>query len=652
MACHNKPLSILSMVVASVLIGVGSLTLGDLREFSEPSDQPEHAANAIGPQVIQFASIAQQPVPSQTPVAPIASTTATSIFPPSTSIPPTQTAISATSTPTAETGIGEVVFDGFKSFSEGIGSISGNICSVLIILGIIGLIYLLFIRAPNPKPELRLETYRIVDGQKTEHPALRDELQLAFARLRQNMVFIENFYFLDDQLKSSGLYDQLPTAATSPEGIGVKLSLGPVEIGGLERILRRVSGRKEFALLVTLQKSPLLANAVHMTVLLTRNNTVFYTSSQEVAEDQIDDEIVKLSEKVAWAMSQETEAQVEALYRKDPPEVDILHGIGIVARYLKYAGRIEQLDRAVEYFRKAGEAGKEWHFQAGLLEAITMQLSQVRPHETAERMLQLKKLYEQDEQKRLEIIYNLGQAEFYTYTREGYKKAIEYFQQIPRPPEISDASGHPVQSNASNRQYLLYCLAQANIAIVKAHQIHSKHDKPEGKQLEAEARALVSALRLEIEKNQLQLGPAIAEVEWRLYNVETMLVLNMQLDPGDGIRAAQQALAIAPYAHDVRANLGSLHLLKAVKEGGNIAQSVDFKEATQIFEELEKTGWDAGFVKFRLGTIRRVQGRKEEASGLLQQASDPTINDVGQELIEKQQAKNSTGDTSFTSDDI
>jgi hypothetical protein len=162
-------------------------------------------------------------------------------------------------------------------------------------------------------------------------------------------------------------------------------------------------------------------------------------------------------------------------------------------------------------------------------------------------------------------------------------------------------------------------------------------------------------LRVEIEQKSNILGAALQEVQWRLFNAEVMEKLNLKKDLEYGIEAAKKAIELAPHALDVKANLGSLYLLLAAQHAVNNLSPIQdptFIESEIIFNSLLETGWDPGFVKYRLGTIRRVQGKYPEAIVLLDGAADPSIIDVNLEYIEAQKEKSKKGDNTLSLNDL
>lgn len=145
---------------------------------------------------------------------------------------------------------------------------------------------------------------------------------------------------------------------------------------------------------------------------------------------------------------------------------------------------------------------------------------------------------------------------------------------------------------------------------------------------------------LKLVRHELQY--TLPEIKWRVNNTKAMLALNLHQSKKEienGIKASEEAIKIAPYAYDVKANLGSLNLLLSrmmVEKGKSPAKISKFAIAKNIFEELNLVGWDPGFVKFRLGIIRRAQGRFDEAIKILEEAKEPSIIDVPEKYINRQ----------------
>ena len=468
--------------------------------------------------------------------------------------------------------------------------------------------------------------------------------------------------FQEEQLKYFGLYNLLPSTLSSSRNVDVKLSLGPLEVSSIDRFVNYLKAKKEYICLFSLKPLPHNHDIFRIEFLVTLNNSIFFSQSQDVISDNIDDYVFDIACHIASLISPSKNRKTIPLNWTSFPDVDLIKGIYLLAKYLKGPHYVTILEKAITCFRSISISGKEWAFQATLLEAIALQLTQAHPDQTVEKLQKLLSTYEQyklgdKNQRKYVLTFNLGQAKFYTYHPENYKDAIRLFNEIPKPRGDSlwkKLLWLPLpKKNNIFLQYRLYYLAQANIAITIAHQIDNIVDQKGKDNLANQAQTLVHKLRNEIEQRRLIIGDAFQEIEWRLYNAEVMISLNCQKDLDNGIMAAKNALGIAHHALDVRANLGSLYLLQsAMNSSADLSVSHEFQESDQIFSELIKTGWDPGFVKYRLGIIRRVQKNYAEAGILLNEALNPDIRDVSENTIKIQIGKNQKQDSTLTKDDL
>jgi hypothetical protein len=204
--------------------------------------------------------------------------------------------------------------------------------------------------------------------------------------------------------------------------------------------------------------------------------------------------------------------------------------------------------------------------------------------------------------------------------------------------------------------FSLYCKAQCSIAITRAHQISLEHNTTEeNRRLEADARRIVKEVDRDLSMSRDLLGGATPEIEWRSRNALVVLALRSRTDVRQAQDIARKTVFQAPFALAVKANLGSLCLLStAMSSEGRAKRSShpDFREAVTIFEELHETGWDPGFVRYRLATIRRVQGKFSAARLLLKEASGPAQRDVPEQKIRNQLAKVERRDKSLSIEDF
>jgi len=538
------------------------------------------------------------------------------------------------------------------------------------------------------RPDLRIQATALRDKEWQDDPDLLAAIHHAFLVLRRSVDLVEGrIGFHDDQLRyfldlvaDSMRSGTMTSAAGSELGdVTINLSVGPIELGGLERLWRGLTGQHEFALTVKSQPDTINSEASKLIYIVTRQGRVWFMESDNVTLLQRQTSIEDVTRKVAWVLSRQNAREAETLAQGTPPELNLLQGLQYLARYMDDLESIHPLQEAAKCFSELSKAGAQWAFQARLLEVVTLQLTQSRPELTAEQMLKLRDQYGNDRTRQAVITYNLGQIKFYQYSSKGYEEAIKEFEKIRRPFEwlwkLAPAlwRGYLRLGSASWRYlpkywrrivfrsgrtayqiYCLYCLAQCNIAITRAHMVNqNRRSVAENEKLAQQARGTAEKFKNELRETRPILGTAASEIEWRIYNTEVMLALNLVQNQTQGIEEAERALAIAPYALDVKANLGSLYLQVAAQKSGQPPhRTEEFMQARRIFEELAKVGWDPGFIKFRLGTIRRVEGLFQEAKSLLVEASDPQIRDVPQQYIDHQLGLTAKCDQRLTLGDI
>lgn len=143
--------------------------------------------------------------------------------------------------------------------------------------------------------------------------------------------------------------------------------------------------------------------------------------------------------------------------------------------------------------------------------------------------------------------------------------------------------------------------------------------------------------------------PATRDVRWRLASGVIALAVYRGRADDSALTAASEALSIAPCALDVRANIGSLSLLKAHAGGG--AGSPWLDRAQGVFEELTGTGWDPGFAHYRLGMSQCVRGDFDQTLEYLHRAADPAVRHLFKSL-DRQLAPAAAHDATFTGRDL
>ncbi|MBA7709662.1 hypothetical protein ES703_118584 [subsurface metagenome] len=223
-----------------------------------------------------------------------------------------------------------------------------------------------------------------------------------------------------------------------------------------------------------------------------------------------------------------------------------------------------------------------------------------------------------------------------------YNKAIVLFKSIKRP-------WLPILITTKTSGWTLYLLAQAGISNCLAHKLN-KSTKKEKKEIINRIQAINKEAIGLVQRLRNILGSSADEVEWRIYNAEAVTALFGHLNTEEGIEAANKGLFIDSDNLPLKANLGSLILLKAKQaeqHGDTDERNGSIKKAEEIFLELDQTKWDPGFVKYRLGRIRRLQGKFDEAIDYLKEAQKPKVRDVSNELINEEIKKAQENDSRF-----
>ncbi len=128
-----------------------------------------------------------------------------------------------------------------------------------------------------------------------------------------------------------------------------------------------------------------------------------------------------------------------------------------------------------------------------------------------------------------------------------------------------------------------------------------------------------------------RLGRSVRDIQWRLLNARIAAAYIRKESTEEVIEHARRAVRIAPYALDVKANLGVLLMYQAAGETGEKQKEL-LSEARGIFAELGETGWDPGFVHYRLAQLDRVAGDFADAQRHAVIASRPDMRDVHRSL--------------------
>lgn len=302
---------------------------------------------------------------------------------------------------------------------------------------------------------------------------------------------------------------------------------------------------------------------------------------------------------------------------------ELVVGLLTMSKFFIAPFKIEYLFNAIENFDRASRC-ESLKFQAQFLALCALQLSQSKPQETQERTARIQELPSIPKRYRQIITYQRALSEFYTYKLEGYKKAVGLFSEM-KEPNFFSRLGAWLGFLTQKRKLLIYLLAQANMAVALAH--IRPPDKECQRSLNKQLDATLKNTNQCINKFPYsRLGVALTDVRWRILNVSVAYAYNHKESDEDVIAKAQEALLIAPYALAVRANLGTLMIFEALKDEKKSDEY--FKQALEIFTDLVKTGWDPGYVHFRLTQLYRRKGDFKAAQKHLDIAMDPEVRDV------------------------
>lgn len=587
-----------------------------------------------------------------TPISATRTTTAPTPTPASTLVP------SGTITPYDEAR---------KSFYGTIGTIcaAGALFGALLVLfGIVRLLNLVYERRVSPE-------LTIISASKSSN-AIAEDTQLAIRVYNEFREFQEA---MQHALKVLGGHIELQASKDSlanmlrpmlsleapfinhsmlkrlegPNPSDIRLNLGPLQVPSSAVNWLRGFRKRNFMLLVEQHYDD--GDITTISIVLTQDNHVRLAVTQP--DDPTDPRSLRvIIEKVIWAISQISGEEI-ILNENKPAELLISRGLRYLAEFHRDSNTIEPLRMAIAEFGNAARVSDRWEFQASLLEAFSLQLSQSAPKEALLRVTRLRERFGQQEPLKSLLTYLLGVVSFYTYDPDILSNAIRYFEEI-RQPIVRQLARVDF---STKQRYALYLLAQSNIAITKAHQMIYEQSTETKQHLGIEADRIAQRVQNEIARNGKYLGGILPEIEWRALNAHIIVFMNKRDSKSlkIGLQRCEEALDVAPYALDVKANKGTLKLLIALQQSQLLGQDPvtlsEFIEAREIFEELEHVGWDPSFVKYRLGTIRRVQGLFDDAGRLLQEASG-VAQDVGPAYIEDQLAKVELGDTNLTESDI
>lgn len=540
---------------------------------------------------------------------------------------------------------GEEVFELFLDVFVGLLSLIGALLAfVLFLVLLMPLVRWSFQQARRHGRTVRIELYQATEATNASNEIFRGALHIAFAHFRRSVAILQSRLALRDRGLSyfTDCAHLLPPA----ERIDIQVEVGPIRFGNLAHILSWYTGAKEFVLRISVMQDSAPNYSVFASLSL--NQRLWHSWRDQVAPDQVDSFCQRLVREVVWVTSHRGPSEVQLIGHWRQSELHLLEGLERLSTYLTMPADVSTLEGAVDLFEKARR--QPWAYQADLLAAIAVSLAQREPRKAAQRMQQLVDEYGHVRRRRAVLLYNSAVANFRLYDvdddSQHYDDAIKLFESIKQP-------GWrwywwlPIRKQAKVHDWTLYLLAQVGIANCLAHKLNVVSDS-EKEPVINRVRAINGRVAPLVNRLRRLLGPAADEVEWRIFNAEAVTELFGPRDANRGIEAAQRGLRIDPHNLPLKANLGSLILLQAQQSeerNDTEARTRALKEGEQIFVRLRQTGWDSGFIAYRLGRISRLQGEFSKAIEFLELGKNK---DVANRKIEaeivKARARNSQFD--------
>lgn len=530
----------------------------------------------------------------------------------------------------------------FEALWVAVRSIAATLGLVLLLLFVVLVTREISREARRHNRTVRVEV-ATTEGRNTASGIFREALEAAFTEFRRSITILETRLALRDGGLSyfTDCAHLLPAA----EGIDIQVEVGPIRFGNLAHIISRYITVKEFVLRIRATPCSNSSHSVFATLSLNRN--LWYTWRDKVAAAQKDSYCRRLVREVVWLTSRRSPSEAQFMGQWRQSELRLLEGLERLSAYLVSPGEVRVLEEAANLFAEARR--RPWEYQADLLGAISLSLTQRQPRAVAERMQALLDQYGHLPHKRAVLLYNRAVTEFRLYDVDDnashYDEAIQFFKSVKQP-RWPRYRWLPMQQRSKVHDWLLYLLAQVGIANCLAHKLNVVSNS-EKEHISNSIRDIKGSTIALLDRLRESLGPAADEVEWRIFNAETIAELYGTHDAKRGIKAARKGLRIDPDNLPLRANVGSLILLRAqqAEEQNNTEErSGSLKEAEDVFVSLKETGWDPGFVHYRLGRIKRLQGEFSQAIELLELAKNK---DVANFQIESEITKAQLGNSQF-----
>lgn len=486
---------------------------------------------------------------------------------------------------------------------------------------------------------VRIEISSIAESNKMLSETFLEALYTAFTHFRQALAVIEGRLAIRD----SGLsyFTDCAHLLPSAENIDIQVEVGPVRLGNIVGLLSRYIGKREFICRISVKGDSTSGYSIFAG--LSMNRKLWNTWHHQIDPSDIDDYCQRLIREIVWVTSRRntTEAQLVGYWKQY--ELNLLEGLEHLSLYLEAPAHVGPLMEAVDSFEKAKH--EPWIYQADLLSAISVSLAQREPRMALQQMQNLLNRYSHLRRRKVVLLYNTAVAHFRLYDIDGdsrhYDDAISLFESI-KPPRLP--LWLPIRRRARILGLVLHLLSRVGIANCLTHKLNVSVGS-EKEQIITKVQAINKDVIDLVQHYREKLGLTADEIEWRVFNAETIIALYGLLDAEKGIEAARKGLNIDPQNLPLKANLGSLILLKtrqAEERGDAYERTTSLKQADQIFLELQGAGWDPGFINYRLGRIRRLQRKFSKAITLLESAKNRDVaNKRIEEEISKARARNS-----------
>ncbi|NOD92503.1 hypothetical protein GS636_06870 [Ruegeria sp. HKCCD4884] len=331
--------------------------------------------------------------------------------------------------------------------------------------------------------------------------------------------------------------------------------------------------------------------------------------------------------------------------RGDPRQENFVRALIYMSKYFAGAHQVANLENAIAELEKSSTM-QNLAFESMALSVFCSQLAQTRPHMVIDKVKQLQNLeVKTNAHTRLVLKYQGALAKFYTYGSAEIDEAVSLFNSIKRPCWFVTLLAW-VGVTKYQQKVLLYLLAQSNLALCYAHmRPEADETKTHGGENRSDLQKKLKDVLSQLEnaltwKCSARLGTAKTEVRWRMLNAEAASTYNWKEKDVNKVVAAQvkakKAYDLVGYCLDPLANRATLLLHESTlhNEPFRVSQALD--EAERIFQTLSETGWDPGYVNYRLAQVLRGRGEFAAASAKLALASDPDVKVMSNDTLDRE----------------